>query len=183
MITKLIALLTLLFAPLHISNNILKDGVGKRDEVSLSRPQETTLRETKQARDNNEYFGNNSLNVIDRNMSYTFRDVTITTNNNNTFTYNGTYNLKTQAPPKIKISQIDYKSQQNSFLYVSAKHLGGTCSNPVTLSISLWYTNQNGGTSKVAVSLTENNGSFNYFIDLNTIGYNISINSIILNLD
>lgn len=181
MITKLIALLTLLFAPLHISNNIVKDGGGQKRVALPSRPQETTLREIKKARDYNEYFGNNSFNTINRNVSSTFRDVTITTNNNNTFTYSGTYHQKVQTAPKISISRINYKSQENSFFYVSAKHLTGTCSNPVTLSISFWYKQPNGGLNKINAVLTENNGEFNYFIDLNTIGYDINIDYITLN--
>ena len=181
MITKLIALLTLLFAPMHISNNLLKDGAVERDKVSLSRPLLNNSLELKQARDYNEYYGNNSLNTINRNVSSTFRDVTITTNNNNTFTYSGTYNLKTQTPPKIYISQISYKSQNNSFFYVSAKHLSGTCSNAVKLSVSFWYTQPNGGRNKINALLTESNGNFNYFIDLNTIGYDINIDYITLN--
>ena len=64
MITKLIALLTLLFAPLHISNNIFKDGVVERDKVSLSRPQLNNSLEPKRARDYNEYFGNNSFKLL-----------------------------------------------------------------------------------------------------------------------
>ena len=116
MITKLIALLTLLFAPLHISNNIVKDGAGQKCEALPSRPQETNLRDIKQSRDYNEYYGNNSFQIMTSELftqpSFNIkldRDLnTITINGNIT---GGGYNIA------VNIQRINITYQDDSFTH------------------------------------------------------------------
>lgn len=125
MITKLIALLTLLFAPLHISNNIAKDGAWKRDEVSLSRPQKTTLRAIKNSRDYNEYYSNNSFNIITNFSS---------TKDNYLFSANSTTNIMTfTGDLGTNTKQINYEfdtsnillNSKTSFYYVKLEIFTG----------------------------------------------------------
>lgn len=148
MITKLIALLTLLFAPLHISNNIVKYGAGQKCEALPSRPQETTLLETKKARDYNEYFANNSFQIMSSEI-FTQPDFTIQLDRDlNTITLNGVftgggYNFV------VDIQRIDITYQEvdnithkpyDNYFYIKAHYISGTFNNTQPLHVEATFT-------------------------------------------